>query len=100
RVEFRPDVLLSRIPHDLRPEAVPLSRKPDGAELQHRGPGRALPPHPATAEAGFDQFLTPSFGHAAANGQSRRAKVSVLHPLGIRAEVVELSVQGPFASGR
>src|SRR4051794_39946127 len=92
RVYFCPDVLLSHIPHDLRPETVPVPRKPDGAELQNWGPGKAFPPHPATAEPGFDQLLTPGFGHATANRQPGRAKVRVLHPLGMRAEVVELSI--------
>src|SRR5713101_6783696 len=79
--------------HDLRPETVPLLRKPDGAELQNRGTRRSFPPPPTTAEPGFAQFLTPGFGHAAANRQPGRAKVSVLHPLCVRAEVVDLGVQ-------
>src|SRR5713101_7169628 len=86
--------------HDLRPETVPLLRKPDGAELQNRGTRRSFPPPPTTAEPGFAQFLAPGFGHAAANRQPGRAKVGVLHPLRVRAEVVELSVQGTLAAGR
>lgn len=50
----------------------------------------ALPAHPTTAEARFDQFFAPRFGHTAADRQLGRRVVGVLHVLGMLTKVVEM----------
>lgn len=42
------------------------------------------------AEAGFEQFFAPGFGHAAADRQSDSSVLGILHVLGMLTKVVEV----------
>ena len=50
----------------------------------------ALPAHPTPAEARFEQFFAPRFGHPAAERQLGRRVGGVLYVLGLRTKVVKM----------
>lgn len=88
------DVVLSRAPHDIRPEAIPLLRELYRPQLENRCAGGAFPAPATATEARLDEFFTPGFRHATAKGPSGQPEFGIAHAVLVRTKVVALARHG------